>query len=97
MIEAIIISLGIIIALLGVVEIIVGIYIIKSANKRFIVKTNKEGETTIESVGKPKQKMEFLEEIDRKQVEDIERPGALQSFLGQFKKPAKKEEEEEEV
>ena len=67
------------------------------SRKRFIVKTNKEGETTIESVGKPKQKMEFLEEIDRKQVEDIERPGALQSFLGQFKKPAKKEEEEEEV
>lgn len=65
--------------------------------RQFIVKTNEKGETTIEQVGRPKQKMEFLPEINQKELEDIERPSPFQNFLGKFKKPAKKEEEEEEV
>lgn len=65
--------------------------------QRFIVNTNEKGETTIEPVGRPKQKMEFLPEINQKELEDIERPSPFQKFLGKFKKPAKKEEEEEEI
>ena len=95
MIETIIITLGIIIVLLGVVEIVIGIYIIKSVNKRFIISRNEKGETTIEPLGKSKQKMEFLPEMNQKEVEEMEKSTSMQTFLGRFHKPAKEEEEEE--
>lgn len=64
--------------------------------KKFKVEVNQEtGEARIVPIDKPKQKMEFVGEADRKEIEEIERPGAFQNFLGTFKKPAKKEEEEE--
>lgn len=62
--------------------------------KRFIIKTNEKGETIIESLKKPKHKMEFGGEINQRDLEEIERPDNLQEFLGKFKKPAEKEEEE---
>lgn len=65
--------------------------------KQFIVKTNEKGETTIEMVGRPKQKMEFLPEMTQEEVEETEKSTSMQTFLGGFKKPAKKEEEEEEI
>lgn len=65
--------------------------------RQFIVSTNEKGQTRIEQVGRPKQKMEFLPDIDQKELEDIERPSPFQNFLGKFKKPAKTEEEEEEA
>ena len=64
------------------------------SKKKFIVSTNKKNEVVIEQVGKPKTKLEFLGEITQKELEDIERPTALQKFLETFKKPAKEEEEE---
>jgi len=71
-----------------------GIASLLLSRKRFIVKTSEKGETTIEQIGRPKQKMEFLPEISQQQLEDIERPTRLQNFLSKFKKPAKEEEEE---
>lgn len=65
------------------------------SKKKFIVSTNEKDEVIIEQVGKPKHKFEFLGEINQKQLEDIERPTALQRFLGKFKKPASKEEDED--
>jgi len=64
------------------------------SKKKFIVSTNEKNEVVIEQVGKPKTKLEFLGEITQKELEDIERPTALQKFLETFKKPAKEEEEE---
>ena len=73
-----------------------GICSVLLSRKRFIVKTNEKGETTIEQVGRPKQKMEFLPEITQEELEEAEKSTAMQTFLGRFHKPAKKEEEEEE-
>ena len=64
------------------------------SKKKFIVSTNEKNEVVIAQVGKPKTKLEFLGELTQKEVEDIERPTALQKFLGGFKKPAKEEDEE---
>lgn len=73
-------------------------YIIASvllADRKFIVKTNEKGETTIEPQNRPKQKMEFAPDLTQKEIEDEERPTGLKGFLGKFAKPAKKEDEEE--
>ena len=67
------------------------------ARKKFIVKTNEKGETTIESVGRPKQKMEFMRDMTQKELEEAEKSTSMQTFLGRFAKPAKKEEEEDEI
>ncbi len=72
-----------------------GVASILLSKKKFIVSTNEKDEVIIEQVGKPKHKFEFLGEINQKQLEDIERPTSLQKFLGRFKKPASKEEDEE--
>ena len=64
------------------------------SKKKFIVSTNDKDELVIEQVGRPKTKLEFLGELTQKEVEDIERPTALQKFLGNFKKPAQEEEQE---
>lgn len=71
-----------------------GISSVLLSKKKFIVSTNEKDEVVIEQVGKPKVKLEFLGEIDQKQLEDIERPTSLQKFLGKFKKPAQEEEED---
>ena len=75
-----------------------GIASLLLARKRFIVNIDKEtGNISVEPVKRPKQKMEFIGEPTAQEVEEAERPGVLQNFLGTFRKPAKKEEEEEEV
>jgi hypothetical protein len=66
--------------------------------RQFKIEINKEtGEGRIVPINKPKQKVEFIGEPTRKEVEEAERPGMLHTFFSGFKKPAKKEEEEEEV
>ena len=71
-----------------------GIASILLNRKRFIIKTNEKGDTTIEPLERPKQKTEFLGEINRKEEEEIERPTILQNFLSKFKKPDKEEDNE---
>lgn len=66
------------------------------ARKKFIVKTNEKGETTIEALNRPKHKVEFVGEPTQQEVEEAEKSTSMQSFLGRFKKSAKQEEEEEE-
>lgn len=90
MIEAITFLIGLILGY-GVASLLL------ARNKRFIVRTDPKGETTIEPLGRPKQKMEFLPEMSQKELEEAERSTSMQKFLGRFKKPAKKEEEEEEI
>jgi len=65
-------------------------------NKRgFEVKIDKEGEkVTVEPIGRPKQKVEFLGEATEDEVKDIERPTGLKRFFSKFAKPPKEEEEE---
>lgn len=64
--------------------------------RQFKVEINKEtGEANITPLKKPKQKMEFLTEMDRKELENAENSTSMQTFLGGFSKPAKEEEEEE--
>jgi hypothetical protein len=65
------------------------------AKKKFIIKTSEEGEITIEPLNRTKQKMQFLPEMDQKEIEAAEKSSAMKSFLGGFKKSAKQEEEEE--
>jgi len=70
----------------------------KHAGKKFKVEINKEtGEGRIVPADKPKRKMEFVGEASQKELEDIEREIPLRTFFGRFKKPAKKEAEEEEI
>lgn len=88
--------INIIIGLL--IGILIG-YILASiilANKKFLVRLDeKKNEIFIEPIKKVVNKMEFLPEIDQKELEEIERPLPLQSFLSRFKKSAKEKEEEE--
>jgi len=73
-----------------------GIASVIFAEKKFVIKVNeKTGKVEIEPLNKPKQKVEFIGEPTREEVEEAERPTKLQSFLSEFKKPASKEEEEE--
>lgn len=74
-----------------------GIASILLSKKKFIISMNEKGEMTVQQVGRPKQKMEFLGEITQQELEEVEKSTSMQTFLGRFHKPAKKEEEEEEV
>ena len=65
------------------------------SNKRgFEIKIDKQGEkVSLEPIGKPKRKVEFVGEATQEQIEKTERPTRLQRFFNKFAKPVKEEEE----
>lgn len=74
-----------------------GIASILLGRKRFLVKTNERGETTIEPLNRPKQKVEFISEPTQEDVDEAERPAGMRKFLKGIVKPPKEENAEEEL
>ena len=74
-----------------------GIASILFVGKKFVIKINEKGQTILEPINKPKQKMEFMRDMTQEELEEAEKSTVMQTFLGRFAKPAKKEEEEDEI